>query len=246
MGLDRDQAHTARVDALERGFRGVAAADLRQVDLFCHLDEGQADHLARHTVACRLKKGEEFFRHGEPAWAFFWLASGLIKLYRLSSSGQEKVLELVRPGDTIGESLLFAGGEVAYPVHAQAVETSEVLAVSLPEFRRVLHNSADAAFELMGRMSRRLHQQFDEIDRLTLHDATYRLVSYLLEQLPPGVVQSPNVCLSTSKHLVASRLSIQPETFSRILKRLAGAGLIEVDGSTIVIRDIPGLHALIH
>lgn len=229
---------------MEKGFRGVAATDLRRVDLFSRLDEEQAAHLARHTVACRLGKGETFFRHGEPAWAFFWLARGQIKLYRLSSSGQEKVLELLRPGETIGESLLFTDGKAAYPVHAQAVEPSEVLAVSLPEYRQILRGSTDAAFELMGRMSRRLHQQWDEIDRLTLHDATYRLVSYLLEQLPPGVVQSPNVCLSTSKHLVASRLSIQPETFSRILNRLAKAGHIEVDGATIIIRDIPGLQSL--
>jgi len=233
------------VEELDRGTRSVAATDLLRVELFSHLDEDQAAHLARHTVSCRLKKGEAFFRQGEPAWAFFWLTDGLIKLYRLSSSGQEKVLELVRPDETIGESLLFTEGQATYPVHAQAVEPSEVLAVSIPEFRTVLRGSTDAAFALLGRMSRRLHQQLDEIDRLTLHDATYRLVSYLLEQLPPGVVQSPNVCLSSSKHLVASRLSIQPETFSRILKRLAKSGYIEVEGATIIIRDIPGLRALI-
>ena len=229
--------------ALATAIRGVSVPELREVGLFACLDDDQAARLARHTSICRLGKGEEFFRQGERASAFFSLSSGQIKLYRLSASGQEKVMELVGPGATFGEALVFSDQPTSYPVHAEAVEPSQVLAVNIPAFRSVLRGSMDTAFELMACMSRRLHQQVDEIDRLTLHNATYRLVSYLLEQIPPGVVQSPNICLSTSKHLIASRLSIQPETFSRILKRLAKAGLIEVQGATVVIRDIPGLRA---
>jgi CRP-like cAMP-binding protein len=87
----------------------------------------------------------------------------------------------------------------------------------------------------------RLRRHVNEVDKLTLHNATFRLVSYLLQQMPADVVESPEVQLTTPKNVIASRLSIQPETFSRILGRLSKAGLVEVHGHSIVLRDIAGL-----
>ena len=69
--------------------------------------------------------------------------------------------------------------------------------------------------------------------------------TFLVEQLPDGALQSSDVQLMTPKLIVASRLSIQPETFSRILKRLRSLGLIDVDGAHIVLRDVEGLRHLV-
>ena len=140
---------------------------------------------------------------------------------------------------------MFMGDGAGYPVSAQAIEPSEVVGFNSDAIRGFLRDSTDTCFQVMGAMSRRLRELVLQLDELTLHNATYRLAGYLLKQVPESELQSSDVQLMTPKLIVASRLSIQPETFSRILKRLRSAGLIEVDGAHIVLRDIDGLRHLI-
>jgi CRP-like cAMP-binding protein len=131
----------------------------------------------------------------------------------------------------------------AYPVNAEAVQATELLAISSRVFTRILRDSVDTCFRVMGVMSQRLHRHLNEIDSLTLHNATYRLVSYLLNEAAHR--DQPSLQLNTPKHVVASRLSIQPETLSRILSRLSKQNLIEVRGSHIEVLDYDGLLELV-
>jgi CRP-like cAMP-binding protein len=97
----------------------------------------------------------------------------------------------------------------------------------------------------MAGMSKRLHARINEISNLTLHNATYRLVVFLLEQLPEEAIELAEIHLSTPKSVIASRLAIQPETFSRILTRLSASGLIEVNGNDVTLLDVQGLRDLL-
>ncbi len=94
-------------------------------------------------------------------------------------------------------------------------------------------------------MGRQLHGKITDIDNLTLHNATYRLVVYLLEQLPEGAMALSSIHLGATKSIIASRLSIKPETFSRILLRMSKQGLIEVHGNDITLVDVIGLRELL-
>jgi CRP-like cAMP-binding protein len=230
---------------MDEPYNDTLLAELKATPLFAELDEAQLVRALEGLRLHDLQKGQEFLQQGQPAHHFFLVRSGRIKLYRISAEGQEKVVEIVGPGQTFGESLMFADRESGYLTFAEAIEPSVVLAFNSTAFKELLRESTRTCFRLMGSMSRRLHQQINEIDQLTLHDATYRLVNYLLDRLPAGVVQSPNIFLATSKSVIASRLSIKPETFSRILTRLSREGLIEVHGNNVVLRNIPALRELI-
>lgn len=213
---------------------------LRRCYLFAALDDAQLRSVMASMQDVRLDEGRILFEHGQPADHFFLLLDGQIKLYRLSEEGDEKVIEIVRPGQTFAEAVMFMSGRV-YPVNADALTNCRLLAFSNAAVKDVLRNSVDTCFKLMGDMSARLHRLLNEIDSLTLHNATYRLVSYLLSELPQNVLQSPEIVLTTPKHIIASRLSIKPETFSRILTRLQRDGLIVVRGNSIVLADLERL-----
>ena len=107
----------------------------------------------------------------------------------------------------------------------------------------LLRKSPDTSLRMLGQLSRRLREQVHEIESLTLHNATTRLVSYLL-RLAAGEHGESVVRLSMPKHVLASRLNIQPETLSRIFARLSRDGLIEVHGLDVVLRDRDGLARL--
>ena len=216
---------------------------LRRTYLFSALNDAQLNQMLESVRLVELGAGERLFERGQEANRFFLVMEGQMKLYRLSASGDEKVIEIVRRGGTFAEAVLFMGVK-GYPVNADALSPSVVASFSNEVFRELLKDSADTCFRLMASMSRRLHSRLEEIDALTLHNATYRLVAYLLELAGPKERGQQRVNLGVAKHVVASRLSIQPETFSRILKRLSKDGLIEPNGSEIEITELGRLREL--
>ncbi len=216
---------------------------LRRTYLFSALNEDQLDTVLDSVRLVELSAGERLFERGQEASRFFLVMQGQMKLYRLSASGDEKVIEIVRRGGTFAEAVLFMEDR-GYPVNADALTPTLVASFSSEVFLGLLRDSVDTCFRLMGCMSRRLHNRLDEIDALTLHNATYRLVAYLLELAGPEEQGQQRVNLGVAKHVVASRLSIQPETFSRILKRLSKEGLIEPNGAEIEIIDVGQLREL--
>lgn len=192
----------------------------------------------------KLEEGQRLFEFGQRADRHFYLRSGQIKLFRTSPDGGEKVIEIIRPQETFAEAVMFME-RCCYPVSAEAITFSVVLAFDNRSMMDLLRGSIETCFRLMANMGTRLHQQLEDIDELTLHNAAFRLVSFLLQQVPGGVLESPEIQLNTPKHIIASRLSIQPETFSRILARLSRRRLIAVHGQNIVLQNISGLRSII-
>jgi CRP-like cAMP-binding protein len=216
----------------------VVLDEIRRIYMFQGLESEQLDAVLRGASRHELDAGETLFRHGVPADRFYWVRRGLIKLTRLSAEGEEKVVELIMSGQTFGEAIMFMDRQI-YPVNAEAIEPCEVIGFDSRQFRELLRGSVDVCFRLLANLSMRLHHHVNEIDRLTLHNATTRVVSFLVDQERSGAV----VQLAMPKHLLASRLSIQPETLSRIFARLGKEGLIRVDGHNVHLVDEAKLRA---
>lgn len=217
---------------------------LRQCVLLQPLEKGDFDALISNSHAKQLTENRFLFEQGAPLTDIYLLISGSIKLLRLAPSGDEKVFEIIRPGQTFAEAVLFSGG-ARYPVSAVAVLPSVVVGIHAASFLKLLNSSNTLCLNLMAKLSQRLHWMVNEVDRLTLHNATFRLVCYLLSHISEDENDRRDVHLSVPKHVIASRLSITPETLSRSLKELSKQGLINLDGSQIDLVDIEKLRQLI-
>lgn len=204
--------------------------------LFAELGEPQSSQVIAAALPIRLEAGEELFSHGQRASRFFILEMGTIQLYRLSAAGEEKVIELIQPRQSFAEAVMFMEGNL-YPVSARAIVPSELWGFDMKMFRTVLQTSPAVCFRLLGRMSQRLHQLLQEIDELTLQNATMRVAQHLLRSAPDRNCASYAVQWETPKQVLASRLSVRPETFSRILQQLVQAGMIQVHGKTVEVLD---------
>jgi len=217
---------------------------LARIVLFKSMASAEVETL-RSTMRVReLDEGERLFDFAQPAMHFFYVEDGLVKLFRNAADGSEKVIEVVRPGETYAEAVMFMRRVDGYPVSAEAIVPSRVWAFDSATMVKLLHDSVDNCFNLLADLSIRLRHHVDEIDRLTLHDATFRVVGFLLQQVPEGTVSGTEVNLSMPKNVLASRLAIQPETFSRILGRLSKEGLLRVNRNDIVLVDLEGLGTL--
>ena len=195
-----------------------------------------------HSVLVPGKK--VLFESGQPAENFYMVNSGQVKLYCISSDGGEKVLEIIYPKQTFAEAVMFMPKHV-YPVCAETIMDSEVICFDMKVFHSILEESHETCFRLLGIMSSYLHQRIKDINNLSLHNAKYRLIVYLLNELPADAQALSSIHLGIPKNVIASRLSIKPETFSRVLLSLVKKNLIEIHGNDITLLDVDGLRALL-
>ena len=213
---------------------------LRQHILFATFNEQQFSQIEADTSTTSLLEGEHLFHQREPADYFYFLQSGEVKLYRLSPNGEEKVIELIRPGQTFAEAVMFMQIQ-HYPVHAQAISDCQLIQIKMKTFRKLLDHSPEACMKILARMSQILHGAIQEIDQLTLQNATMRVIQFMLQDVSKDTQLPYKIQWTAPKATLASRLSVRPETFSRILNQLTHDGLIEVHGKTINILNLDAL-----
>ncbi len=195
------------------------------------------ERIHRRARKLSLHEGATLFSQGDPADRFFLVIQGHIKLFRLSPDGHEKIIEIVGAARLFAEALMFLA-RPNYPVGAMALNEVRLISLDAVDFKAMLRESTDTCFLLMGLMSQRLHEMIHEIDELSLQSATRRVAGYLFK-LAENEGQSFH--LSIPKGVVASRLSVKPETFSRIIKGMSEAGIISVQAADIRILDLRAL-----
>lgn len=216
---------------------------LSRLPLFSDLD---AEHRERLASGCRLRRvarGDIVLRVGDPCDAFHVVVVGQVKLFMLSPSGQEKVVELIAQGGSFAEALMFLGKPCV--VNAQALADSLLLSVQRSVVMEELSRDDRFALRMLAGLSRRLHGLVQDVQAYALQNGVQRVIGYLLRDQEPdeGSAGLVTVSLPVSKVTVASRLSLTPEYFSRVLRELETAALIEVDGRDIRIPDVRRLAA---
>ena len=217
---------------------------LSVLPLFTDLNRPELERLALGCQLRRLARGETVFRVGEPCEEFHVTVTGQIKLFAISPSGQEKVIELVGPGNSFAEALMFTGKP--YIINAQALTDTLLLTVKKDAVVGEIERDARFAMRMLAGISRRLHGLVHDVQAYSLYSGLQRVIGYLLrdqavEDCATGDVIT--VSLPVSKATIASRLSLTPEYFSRVLHELESAGLIEIDKRDIRILDARRLAA---
>jgi CRP-like cAMP-binding protein len=207
----------------------------RLAPLFRDIDRATLTQIAAHAHWKELDTGESLFTQGESGKQFFLIKTGTVKLYLLSESGQEHTLEILGRERLFAEAVMFMGG--CYPVNAIALEPCRLIAFDSAYFRHLLQDQPKLCLGLLAALSRQLHTLLADIDRIALQSGSRRLAQYLLTQLAQPATEARVVVLNVNKQEIASLLDIRPETFSRILARLAEDGLIRVQGDSIVLES---------
>ncbi|NLD55030.1 MAG: Crp/Fnr family transcriptional regulator [Burkholderiaceae bacterium] len=209
---------------------------LSRLPLFSDLEPAELDRMADDTRVIYPAKGEVVFHQGDPCNGFHCIVYGRIKLAFTAANGAEKVVEIIGPGQSFGEALMFM--DKPYIVTAQAVADSMLLHVSKPAVMAELERSPAFSRRMLAGLSRRLHGLIQDVNAYSLDNGTQRVIGYLLKEAQRD---GEAVTLQASKSVVASRLNVTPEHFSRILHDLTEQGLVKVRGRVITIPDLARL-----
>ncbi len=181
------------------------------------------------------------YEKGETLSGFFVLLDGRVKLAVLSADGGERVLDIVLPGRTFGESAALLGRPC--PLYAQALTSCRLLFVEMYRVRVAVERWSAAALAMLTLVAERNQHLIQDMEACCLHSATQRLAGYLLREAVSDV-DAPDagmVTLPAAKTVIASRLNLSAETFSRELHALAHQGLVNVSRREIRIPSLTQL-----
>ena len=218
---------------------------IKKALLFSGLADEYLVEVADIVVRRPFAKGESLFNEGDKAEGFYLLASGALKLCKVSPDGREKVLHMVHPVETFAEAAFFGDGN--YPAEARGVEKGEVLFFPRGAFMGLLERNPRFSLNLIASLSLLLRRFARQIEELSFADAPSRLASYLLDlaaRKSTSFQGRTYLELDMRKGELASRLGTVSETLSRTLKKMKEEGIIEVDGNKVTVLNMERLQMM--
>jgi len=216
-------------------------AIISETPLFGGLSGEQLAKIKGIAVTKSYDRGQPIFWEGDQGTGFYIVASGKVKVYKVSPEGKEQILHIYGPGQPFGEVPVFTGDH--FPASALAVVKSCLLYFPRQGFVDLISSNPSLAMNMLAVLSMRLRQFTVQVENLSLKEVPGRLATYLiyLRQEQEGATA---VDLPLSKGQLASLLGTIPETLSRIFNKMSAQGLIEVRGSQIHLLQLEGLEEL--
>lgn len=213
-----------------------SVASLKLIPCLASLSPEAAEYLQGTAKELSFNKDETIILEGEPCPGLFVVNSGVVKLYRVSTKGEERIVRIIRRGGCFECVPLFDGG--SNPVSAETLEASTLYFVPASAFTTLLNTypqavSAFAAI-LAGRLRSLVSLRGDFCLR-KVYPRLARMLYQLSEQQGQTVTVSPTIRLN-QQHL-GCMLGCSRQAVNTSLRKLVQAGFIKMEGHHIVILD---------
>jgi CRP-like cAMP-binding protein len=192
--------------------------------------------LLEHSVERQFATGEVLWSVGDRSEGITLVLEGRIRIVR-SSGGRQLVIHSGEPGDTLGEVPFFTGGR--YPATAIAAEPTRCL--FLPESAVMRAIAVDPALALffLKRLSQRIENLVERVDRLTVSSVQTRLAHFILQRYQATIGSSRSrpkpgknavFSLGMTQTALGEELGTVREVVVRALRALRKSGAIESAG----------------
>ena len=167
-------------------------------------------------------RGETVFLQGDDAKVVHIVLEGWVKLYRVSSNGNEAVVNVFPRGHSLGEAVALR--LQPYPVSAEAVTDCTLLQISTKSFISIMKRNPEVAIAILASTFQHLHELVGQLEQIKAQTGAQRVADFLL-QLCSCDAGGCSVTLPYDKALIAGRLGMKPESLSRAFSKLKGIGV---------------------
>lgn len=211
---------------------------LSRIPLFADLPPPKLNRLAGLGRRIEFAAHDFLFRAGDPLGEAYLLVSGSVKRSTLLPVATEKVIELVQTPEILSMGEVFAAD--SYASSAEAITPTTVIAIAARQLRALVRDDRELSWRVIQALAQR--QYASEIDTTGYHYAltgTQRVLDFLvgLAGQPLGLAGETTVTLRTSKKIIAARIGMAPESFSRSLRQLSESGMVVVEGRDVHIQN---------
>jgi CRP/FNR family transcriptional regulator len=219
---------------------------LRADKIFCNLPQATVQALEAIKYTTAYPKGAVLFVEGQAPRGVFILCRGRVKLSICSSDGKTLILKIAEAGEVLGLSASVSGKP--YELTAETLSPCQVNFVKREDFLRFLREHNDVCLRVAEQLSEKYNTACHEIRSLGLsHSAAEKLAKLLLEwSLKNGGARQPDRMKLTLTHEeIAQMIGTSRETVTRLFADFKKRQLIQLKGSTLVIRNRPALENLV-
>lgn len=219
------------------GLRSADMDALRNTVIFGGLGSDALMSLLENATVSEHQRGEMLFLQGEPAAYFFVVLDGWVKVYRMTSAGEEAIVGIFTRGQNFAEAAAFTGG--VFPASAEAVTEARVLHISAKRLFACISESPEIGLAMLASTSQHLHLLVRQIEQLKAHTGAQRVAEFLVSQAPvrtgPCMIDLPY-----DKALLAGKLGLKPESLSRAFQRLKSCGVV-IERDKMIVKDVASL-----
>ena len=212
---------------------------LRRPDSFCALKDETLATLNGLKFTSAYPKGATLFHEGEDPRGVFIICSGRVKLVASSSAGRTLIAKIAGQGEVLGTSAVVLNK--AYELTAETLEPVQVTFVRADEFRRFLAANAEVSMRTALQLSNDCHQAHNELRTLGLgRSVRDRFTSLLLEwcsEATPSNGDGVRLKVLLTHEEIAQLIGTTRETVTRLLSQFRAERLIEVKGSTMIVKN---------
>jgi len=222
------------------------ACTMRAERVFCDLPPDALQIFDSISFPIAYPKEAVLFVEGQAPRGIYVLCQGRVKLSLCSSNGHTLILKMVEPGEVLGLSATISGKP--YEVRAETVDPCQVNFVRREDVLCFLRGNSDACLRAAMQLSDKYSSTCREIRALTLsHSTAEKLATLLLgwnsrNGENPGA--EPRVKLILTHEEIAQMIGTARETVTRIFSDWKKRQIVEVKGTTLVIRNKAALKAL--
>jgi CRP/FNR family transcriptional regulator len=220
---------------------------MRELCLPVGLKEGEVEQLVaivgRRTT--RVAKGQSLFRHGAPFSSLFAVRLGSFKTTVLAEDGREQIEGYHLPGDILGLDGMHAE---RHGCTAVALEDSEACLIPFDRLEEVAREVPALQHNLYRIVGREIHGDHRQLLLLGSMRAEERLAAFLIDlsdRYHARGYSSTEFVLRMTREEIGSFLGLKLETVSRLFSRFQQEGLVQVQGRTVRIVDLPTLRRLV-
>ena len=185
--------------------------------------------------------GFAIYARQQPADGVFVVLSGRIVLRSRVKAGRGFVPVVAADGETFGAEGLIPGGR--YATDARAEEASETLHLSAAQLRSCLREQPMYGQAVLGQVMAERTEMLEKLRELATLSVEERLIASLVRMAEQGGVSdnAPLVLGPAQYRLLCELVGATRESVSLVFNRLVSAGLVERDGATFAVPDVPAL-----
>ena len=202
---------------------------IKQLDFFGSLNEEELNQISDISNITKHPKDSILYYENDTHNKLFFLVSGLLKIYKIDKYENEIFLYHIYDNSMISELTTLDNSTIHCFSNAEFLEDSIILEVNFLELKKRFLSKNILNSEFINEILLKTHQLHCVVNRELVFDATSKVAYMLSNDL--------NMFNRLKRQEVSFMLHIQPETLSRVLKKLKRAEIVDVDNSNITIKD---------
>lgn len=184
------------------------------------------------------KKGTLILNYEQSSTTFLYLIKGWVKLFKESSDGKEVIVDILNNDHYCGEQFFFKKEHENDPYKAQSISDVEVFTMSISSLYQLISSDSHLSASLLQDILRKQQHLNMEVEHLSIQNSAQRIGCFILRLSALQDEEKITFRLPFDKGLLASRLSMCPETFSRAFNTLTKECEITMDGNVIHVNNV--------